>query len=248
MVICLSSTHSLAGRAGAVIDAFIPGLGREVVFKINNPEAQRTNEGDILREIHDQCDMQDASMKKHIPEMLLYGDIRGGLTNHVPSMVGIWNWRGHRTMRFMVPIKMHPLTTLIGQHFVKAWLETVKCAVDSVPVPVLDCFYLAGHAFLWDHGIAHGDPSLWNMMYSTEHQCAVLRDYDITTPLDRPRVRGTERTGTATFMALEPLCDDYWDGFMERQYHHELEAFIWVLRFVSFAIKTELPCLTFVEQ
>ena len=123
--------HSLAGRATAVIDAFIQDLGREVVCKISNPEVQRTNEGAILRKIYDKCDEHDASMKKHVPEMLLYGDIRGSLTNRVRSMVGIRNWRGHRTMRFMILIKVHPLTTLMGQDFVKAWLETVKCAVYS---------------------------------------------------------------------------------------------------------------------
>jgi hypothetical protein len=120
--------HSLAGRATAVIDASIKGFGREVVCKISNPEVQRTNEGDILREIYDKCDKYDASMKKHVPEMLMYGDVRGSLTKRVRSMVGIWNWRGHRSIRVMVLIKVHPLTTLAGQEFVKAWLETVKCA------------------------------------------------------------------------------------------------------------------------
>ena len=133
--------HSLAGRATAVIDAFIPGLGREVVVcKISNPEVQRTNEGDILREIYEQCDKHDPSMKKHVPEMLLYGDIRGSLTNRVRSMVGIGDWRGHRTIRIMVLIKVHPLTTLVGQEFVKAWIEAVKSMVYTVLlVPVFDC-------------------------------------------------------------------------------------------------------------
>jgi len=225
--------HSLAGRATAVIDAFIPGLEREVVCKISNPEVQRTNEGDILREIYDQCDKHDASMKKHVPEMLLYGDIQGSLTNRVRSMVGIWDWRGHRSMRFMVLIKVHPLTALVGQEFVRAWLEAVKCTVYTVLlVPVFDCFRLAGHAFLWDHGIAHGDPSLWNLMYSAEHQCVVLGDYDLAILLGRPRVQGTDRTGTVTFMAIDLLNKKYWDGLIKRQYHHELEAFIWVLPFV----------------
>ena len=95
-----------------------------------------------------------------------------------------------------------------------------------------DCFRRAGHAFLWDHGIAHGDPSLWNLMYSTEHQCGVLSDYDLAILLDGSGVRGTDRTGTVTFMAIDLLDKKYWDGLIKRQYHHELEAFVWVLPFV----------------
>jgi len=33
-------------------------------------------------------------------------------------------------------------------------------------------------------------------------------------------------------MALELLCDKYKDGRMERQYHHDLEGFIWILPWV----------------
>ena len=69
-------------------------------------------------------------------------------------------------------------------------------------------------------------------MYSTEHECGVLGDYDLAIFLDRPRVRGTDRTGTTTFMAIKLLNKKYWDGLIKRQYHHELEAFIWVLPFV----------------
>ena len=71
-------------------------------------------------------------------------------------------------------------------------------------------------------------------MYSTEHQCAVLGDYDLAILLGIPRVRGTDRTGTVTFMAIDLLAEEYWNGLIKRQYHHELEAFVWVLPFVFF--------------
>jgi len=35
-------------------------------------------------------------------------------------------------------------------------------------------------------------------------------------------------------MAIDLLTEKYWDGHIKRQYHHELEAFIWVLSFVFF--------------
>ena len=69
-------------------------------------------------------------------------------------------------------------------------------------------------------------------MYSTEHQCGVLGDYDLAILLGRLRARGTDRTGTVTFMAIHLLNKKYWDGLIKRQYHHELEAFVWVLPFV----------------
>ena len=59
-------------------------------------------------------------------------------------MVGIWNWCDHRTVRVMVLIKVYPLTMLVGQEFVNAWLETVKCVVvyPVLLVPLFYCFVL----------------------------------------------------------------------------------------------------------
>ena len=59
----------------------------------------------------------------------------------------------------------------------------------------------------------------------------VLTDWDLSHRAGEPH-RGGERTGPTTFMALELLCREYSDGRMERQYHHDLEAFIWILPWV----------------
>ena len=94
---------------------------------------------------------------------------------------------------------------------------------------------LLGHAFLWKHGIEHSDPSLWNVMCHPIRKCGVLTDFDLSIIAWRTRVLGTDRTGTIPFMALELLRKAYWDGKVIRRYHHELEAFIWMLPFVFLA-------------
>ncbi len=91
---------------------------------------------------------------------------------------------------------------------------------------------LLGHAFLWKHGVEHSDPSLWNVMYHPIRKCGVLTDFDLSIIAWRERVLGTDRTGTIPFMALDLLCKEYWEGKVTRRYHHELEAFIWMLPFV----------------
>ena len=69
-------------------------------------------------------------------------------------------------------------------------------------------------------------------MYNDKLHCGVLCDYDLSISRQRPRVPGTDRTGTIPFMAVELLTDKYWNGSLERLYRHELEAFIWILPFV----------------
>ena len=67
----------------------------------------------------------------------------------------------------------------------------------------------------------------------------VLNDWDLSHRAGEPH-RGGERTGTTTFMALGLLCREYCDGRMERQYHHDLEGFIWILPwvFLQFEVRT----------
>jgi hypothetical protein len=64
----------------------------------------------------------------------------------------------------------------------------------------------------------------------------VLNDWDLSHRAGEPH-HGGERTGTATFMALELLCGKYRDGRMECQYHHGLEGFIWILLWVVLQFK-----------
>jgi hypothetical protein len=69
-------------------------------------------------------------------------------------------------------------------------------------------------------------------MYNENRTCGVLGDYDLSISQRKPRIPGTDRTGTVTFMAITLLTDKYWRGEIQRTYRHELEAFIWILPFV----------------
>ena len=72
-------------------------------------------------------------------------------------------------------------------------------------------------------------------MYHPTRKCGVLTDFDLTVFAWLTRIPGTDRTGALPFMALELLDDEYWKGNITRRYHHELEAFIWMLPFVFLA-------------
>ncbi|GLB44274.1 hypothetical protein LshimejAT787_1602040 [Lyophyllum shimeji] len=207
--------HCLPGRATTVLGASAPDSNLpDLACKIYHPEVTRQNEGKMLDEIYKIVESKDPSMKKHLPDMLFYGDLPRCTTQRVRSMSGK-AWKGHHTTRLVVSKKAQPLTTLAGSQFVKSWLEAVKC-----------------HAFLWKHGVEHGDPSLWNIMYSVQDRCGVLADYDLSVFRHHPRVLGSDRTGTIPFMALALLREEYWNGKLERQFYHELEAYIWILVFV----------------
>lgn len=69
-------------------------------------------------------------------------------------------------------------------------------------------------------------------MYDSEKKCGVLMDYDLAILRWKPRIPGSDRTGTIPFMALDLLSKDYWDGQITRRHHHELESFIWILPYV----------------
>ncbi|KAF8881296.1 hypothetical protein CPB84DRAFT_1687276 [Gymnopilus junonius] len=93
-----------------------------------------------------------------------------------------------------------------------------------------------GHAFLWKNFVEHGDPSLSNLMYDEDNGRGILTDFDLSLLQWQPRVFGTDRTGNIPFMALALLTDRYWDGRLERSYHHGLESFIWILPYVKFLL------------
>ena len=94
---------------------------------------------------------------------------------------------------------------------------------------------LSGHAFLWKHSIEHINPSLWNVKYHPIRKYGVLTDFDLPAMSWRTRVAGSNRTGTIPFMALDLLFGEYGEDKVTRHYHHELEAFIWMLPFVFLA-------------
>lgn len=97
------------------------------------------------------------------------------------------------------------------------------------------CSLLLGHAFLWKHGVEHGDPSLCTVMYHPIRKCGILTDFDFSVIPCLERVLGIDRIGTIPFMAIELLCDRSWPGNFTRHYQHELEAFLWMLPIVFLA-------------
>ena len=127
----------LAGRATTVVDGRPVTMKdnsstQQIVCKIYHPEAARENEGGVIRHIYEQLGRgNDPDMRKHLPTMLLCGDVRGSLTNRVRSFVGI-SWKGHRTTWLIVFVKLREITELTGEKFIKAWLEIVKC--ESRPI------------------------------------------------------------------------------------------------------------------
>jgi hypothetical protein len=125
----------LAGRATTVVNGRPVKVKdnsseTQVVCKIYHPEVARENEGDVIQHIYKKV-AKDPDMRKHLPTMLLCGDIRASLTNRVRSFLGI-SWKGHRTMRLIVFIKLQEITELTGEKFIKAWLEIVKCEFRSI--------------------------------------------------------------------------------------------------------------------
>ncbi|KAF8971737.1 hypothetical protein BDZ97DRAFT_1913646 [Flammula alnicola] len=214
-----NKAHHVGGRATNVLGSCIPinPEHADLACKISFPEVVRQNEGKLIQDLRKELregDEQSQKMLKHLPDVLLYGDMPLYGTQRMRSMLKV-PIEGYRILRLVLFKKMFALTSLTGKPFVKAWLEVVKM-----------------HAYLWNLGIEHGDPSLWNTMYNKDEQCGVLSDYDLAIARRQLRVLGTDRTGTIPFMSIDLLDVDYWNGKIERQYAHEQEALIWILPFV----------------
>jgi len=66
-------------------------------------------------------------------------------------------------------------------------------------------------------------------MYDKSLKSPVLVDYDFSISPDFvPRTV----MNANPFTAVSLLSDGYWNGEIEREYRHELEAFVWILSFV----------------
>ncbi|PPQ94398.1 hypothetical protein CVT25_002486 [Psilocybe cyanescens] len=211
--------HCLSGRATSVVSA--QGFTQDgtlvptpMVCKIYHPEVERRHEGVTLQVVRKIAEADSRDMLKHLPSMLFYGDVPRCTTGRIRSMIKR-RWKGHRTLRILGLKKLEKITTVDGADFIKAWLETVIC-----------------HAFLWKNYVEHGDPSLSNIMYDPETKCGVLSDFDLSLLQWETRAIGTDRTGTVPFMAIDLLTQGYWEGKIQRFYHHELESFIWILAYV----------------
>ncbi|KAF4565651.1 hypothetical protein EYR40_002280 [Pleurotus pulmonarius] len=209
----------LGGRATRVLpcEATLGGgtcLTESLVVKLSHPEARRTHEGATMKGIRTIAMKYDETMTSHLPELLCYADVDGTDTGRIRSLVGKPG-NSYRVMRMVVMKKLEKITTLDAPSFLRAWLDAVAC-----------------HAFLWKHGVEHGDPSLYNIMCHPETHRGVLTDFDLSILQWEERVPSCDWMGTIPFMALELLNDDYWSGDIARYYHHEMEAFVWCLPFM----------------
>ncbi|KAG5638945.1 hypothetical protein H0H81_008445 [Sphagnurus paluster] len=216
MSISSLEARCLTGGATSVCDASGGEDEPELVCKVYHLEMKRPNEGETLKLIYKKVQEADFSTMKPLSYMDSYGDTPSCTTSRVKTMLRI-DWERHRTIRVIACEKLQPITSQIGRAFMRAWLEVVKC-----------------HALLWSIGVRYGKPSLWNIMYSGEHKCGVLTDFDLSILNSRRRVPGTDRKGTKPFMAIELLSENDWQGNLSRQYHHELKPFVWILAFVCF--------------
>jgi hypothetical protein len=101
-----------------------------------------------------------------------------------------------------------------------------------------------GHYRLWVNGIHHGDISFNNLMYDVPTEAGdpvgVVIDFDLATWVDHPTTNN-DRTGTIPFMAYDLLS-----GGLERRiprlYRHDMESFVWVLTYITVAIKEYQGC------
>jgi hypothetical protein len=122
--------HCLAGRASAVVDALDPNdtTQDKLACKISFPEVARESEGRIIEQILEEINRDDKTrhLSKHLPEVLMYGDMSRYGTQRVRSMLKL-SIAGYRTLRALVSKKLTALTSVAGAEFVKAWLEVVGC-------------------------------------------------------------------------------------------------------------------------
>ncbi|KAH6904281.1 hypothetical protein BKA70DRAFT_1297770 [Coprinopsis sp. MPI-PUGE-AT-0042] len=97
---------------------------------------------------------------------------------------------------------------------------------------IIRCVYL-----LWQVGIAHGDVSFWNMMFSVSDDTttAVLIDYSHATIMEpgtrSPNRPGFENIGTRPFMAVDVGVDieSAVDPDFKRVFRHDLESALWCI-------------------
>src|SRR6202042_3369782 len=85
-------------------------------------------EGKIIEDLRQQIekDVEWKHLSKHLPDVLMYGDMSRYGTQRIRSMLGI-SIAGYRILRVLVSRRLAPLTSVAGEVFVKAWLEVVRC-------------------------------------------------------------------------------------------------------------------------
>ncbi|KAK0199580.1 hypothetical protein DFS33DRAFT_1267374, partial [Desarmillaria ectypa] len=186
-------------------------------FKAAWPENSRDREPEIIAEAVSRANQYLGEFKayvlEHIPTVVGWQEVKYTSTAIIRQLLGLHAERSC-TLLWMVSHKLHPLKDRDGQDFWKAFWELIRC-----------------HYLLWCIGVAHGDISIDNLMYSIVTGKAILNDFDLAALMNpgdvSPQKKGWERTGTKPFMALELL--KMADGSVKRRYRHDLESFAWCL-------------------
>jgi len=188
------------------------------------PEIKRRKEPEVIGEAYKRAEKylgtEAQSVTDHLPVLNSFEELAYTSTKIIRHLVNSPKEDGFRVQIWMLSKKLRPIHTLVPADFWKAFWHTIRC-----------------HALLWRIGIAHGDVSLYNLMYKEDNNYGVLNDFDLSTIMEpgarNPNRQGLERTGTLPFMALELLEEKGFDGKIPRRYDHELESFAWVLVWVS---------------
>ncbi|ETW83210.1 hypothetical protein HETIRDRAFT_439698, partial [Heterobasidion irregulare TC 32-1] len=198
-----------------------PDKDEKVVVKIYWPEESRLSEGRIISEAYKRGE-GNLDIVEHLPKMYLEHDFPEHSTNHIRDALRLTRPDGRRATRILrlaVFLKLDPIIALGGEEFMKAYLDCVRC-----------------HFALWTLGIQHSDLSLSNVMINDQKR-GILNDWDLATIEGISKHDGCDRTGTVPFMALDLLKPSYWEGKIKRQYHHDLEGFLWILPYVCLQYK-----------
>ncbi|RDB14846.1 hypothetical protein Hypma_016375 [Hypsizygus marmoreus] len=198
----------------------------DLVLKGYWPERTRVNEGDILTRA---TTIKDPRIEGHLPELVAFKDLDYS-TGAIRDALGITTSKTPRVLRLLVFKRLYPLIHVEREEALPG-LGNLNLTDTSTFMPLWRQCYQC-HRALWEHGIKHGDISVWNLMYNPQTGLGVLNDFDLATLDDK---EATDRTGTVPFMALDLLCDQYYEGKIRRRYRHDLEAFVWVLFWVIFS-------------
>ncbi|KAG8936494.1 hypothetical protein FRC03_008368, partial [Tulasnella sp. 419] len=197
-----------------------------MVAKLLWAQSKRVWESKILQEIpkriKDLSEEDRDAVEGHIPDMITSTSFPDCETSNIRNDLGIpVEDIENRVLIISVFRKLRPITELEGDEFWRAFWDCVLC-----------------HGVLWKIGIRHRDISTANLMYYRYkgQVMGVLNDYDLSTLVgsdndDGPS--GKDWTGTLPYMALELLEPAALAGHVEHTYHHDFEAFIWVLTWVA---------------
>ncbi|KAF8994604.1 hypothetical protein BDQ17DRAFT_1331082 [Cyathus striatus] len=214
----------LKGRATCIISAAskskLPNSsesldGQNLIIKACWPETRRMSEVAIIEQAVDALEnSEDKHLVKRLPKLFGSKDIASSVTSNITDLLGkLAPGTYPRILRLMLFRRLEPLKEIDDdseEKCLKTWMQCLAC-----------------HHALWKKGIYHSDISVYNLMWDTVDDCAVLNDFDLS------EIKGCElfgdRAANYPFMARHILYKSFIEGTEERKYVHEVESFVWVL-------------------